>query len=251
MTSSALLHALSRSESTAARLGMRLHRRVRSATLPVPIPIVRPIVWLFTTVRAIWYWAIRLLVCEPFFKAACRSYGRGVRTDVYLHWIQGHGDLIVGDDVLVDGKCSITFASRYAETPTLRIGDHTGIGHECRFTVGKHISIGRHCRIAAGVWMFDSSGHPADPHSRLEGFPAAAAEVRPIAIGDNVWIGGRAIVHPGVTIGSHSIVSAGAVVMNDVPEYTVVAGNPARKIRNLAPIEDAALLSREGADSDE
>jgi acetyltransferase-like isoleucine patch superfamily enzyme len=251
MTTSAILHALSRSDSTAVRLGMRLQRKVRSAALPVPMPIVRPVVRLFVIARAAWYWALRVLVCEPFFKAACRSYGRGVHTDVYLHWIQGHGDLIVGNDVLVDGKCSITFASRYTATPRLTIGDHTGIGHDCRFTVGKHIDIGRHCRIAAGVWMFDSSGHPAEPYSRLRGLAASTAEVRPIRIGDNVWVGGRAIVHPGVTIGPHSIVSAGAVVMNDVPAYTVVAGNPARKIRTLAPIEDQAPLSREGAQSDE
>jgi acetyltransferase-like isoleucine patch superfamily enzyme len=238
MTTSALLHAVSRSDAPAARLAMSLQRRVRSATLPVPMPIVRPIVWLFLIVRTAWHWAVRVLVCEPFFKAACRSYGRRVRTDVYLHWIQGHGDLLVGDDVLVDGKCSITFASRYSETPTLTIGDHTGIGHDCRFTIGSRITIGRHCRIASGVWMFDSSGHPADPRSRRQGLPAPAAEVRPITIGDNVWIGGRAIVQPGVTIGSHSIVSAGAVVMNDVPPYTVVAGNPARKIRHLAPVDD-------------
>ena len=145
------------------------------------------------------------------------SCGRGVRTDVYIHWIQGRGNLIVGDDVLMDGKCSITFASRYSANPTLTIGDHSGIGHGCRFTIGKRITIGRHCRIAADVWMFDSSGHPLDAAARQAGDSPRPDDVRPITIGDNVWIGGRAIIHPGVTIGDHSIVSAGAVVMSDVP----------------------------------
>jgi len=149
---------------------------------------------------------------------------------VFIHWIQGRGKLIVGDHVLVDGKCSFTFASRYTPDPTLIIGDHSGIGHGCRFAVGKRITIGSHCRIASDVWMFDSSGHPTDAEARRAGLAAQGNEVRPITIGDNVWIGGRAIVHPGVTIGDHSVISAGAVVMNDVPAYAVVAGNPARAV---------------------
>jgi acetyltransferase-like isoleucine patch superfamily enzyme len=57
--------------------------------------------------------------------------------------------------------------------------------------------------------------------------------VKPVRIHDNVWIGRNAIVHPGVTIGEGSIVSAGAVVMSDVPPMSIVAGNPARKIGTL------------------
>jgi acetyltransferase-like isoleucine patch superfamily enzyme len=153
-----------------------------------------------------------------------------VRTDVYIHWIQGRGHLIVGDDVLVDGKCSFTFASRYTPDPTLVIGDHSGIGHGCRFAIGQRITIGRHCRIAGDVWMFDSSGHPVDAEARRAGLAASSQDVRPITVGDNVWIGGRAIIHPGVTIGDHSVIAAGAVVMSNVPAHTVVAGNPARVV---------------------
>ena len=78
--------------------------------------------------------------------------------------------------------------------------------------------------------MFDSSGHPLDAEARRAGLAAADVDVRPITIGDNVWIGGRAIIHPGVTIGDHAVISAGAVVMNDVPASAVVAGNPARAV---------------------
>ena len=78
--------------------------------------------------------------------------------------------------------------------------------------------------------MFDSSGHPVDPEARRAGHAASSDDVRPITVGDNVWIGGRAIIHPGVTIGDQSVVSAGAVVMSDVPAYAVVAGNPARVV---------------------
>ena len=75
---------------------------------------------------------------------------------------------------------------------------------------------------------------PVDPEARLKDQAASDAEVRPIAIGDNVWIGGRAVIFPGVTIGEGSIVSACAVVTADVPPYSIVAGNPARRIGALS-----------------
>ena len=71
--------------------------------------------------------------------------------------------------------------------------------------------------------LFDSRLTPM----RLQG----KTEDDPIVIGDDVWIGARAIILPGVHIGRGAIVSAGAVVTDDVPEYAIVAGNPARVIK--------------------
>jgi acetyltransferase-like isoleucine patch superfamily enzyme len=189
---------------------------------------------LVLAVRFVYYFFARVFWCEPLFKAYCKKYGRHLRTGVYLHWVQGNGDLILGDDVTIDGRCSFFFAARYTEHPTLAIGDRTGIGHNCAFVVGERITIGRDCRIASSVALFDVSGHPADPAERLAGKPAPLEEVRPITIGDNVWIGSGAVIYPGVMIGDNSIVSLGAVVMSSVPANTVVAGNPARQIRSLA-----------------
>jgi acetyltransferase-like isoleucine patch superfamily enzyme len=157
-----------------------------------------------------------------------------VRTGVFFHWVQGRGNLILGDHVVVDGKCSFAFATRFSAKPTLRIGDYTGIGPQCSFAVGKEISIGRHCRIATEVMIFDSPGHPGDPAARLAGLPTEPEEVRPVFIEDNVWIGRRAIIMPGVTIGHGSVVASGAVVMANVPPNTLVAGNPARQVRKVA-----------------
>jgi maltose O-acetyltransferase len=67
----------------------------------------------------------------------------------------------------------------------------------------------------------------------LAGEPARYEDVRPITVGDNVWIGTGAIIFPGVTIGDNSVVSTGSVVMTDVPANVIVAGNPARKIATL------------------
>ena len=123
--------------------------------------------------------------------------------------------------------------SFFRTIPRLAIGDHTVIRNGASFVVGKSITIGKHCKIAAGVSMFESNGHPSDPADRMANLPPRLEDVRPITIGDNVWIGQRSIITPGVTIGDGSIVSAASVVLSDVPPYTVVAGYPARKIASL------------------
>ena len=232
-TTRTLRHTVATSDHWWARTARRLVRAARNFGLPVPAVVARTFLFVFVFVRAIYYWCFRVFIAEPLFKAYCRSYGRNVRTDVFIHWVQGRGDLIVGDNVLIDGKCTFTFAARFGR-PTLIVGSGTGIGHNCGFTVGKKITIGAHCRIAAGVWMFDSYGHPSDPQARLENRPPAEHEVKPIVVADNVWIGGRAVIFPGVTIGEGSIVSACAVVTSDVAPYSIVAGNPARRIGVLS-----------------
>lgn len=226
---------LHRSDHPLARGVRSLYRGGLNFSLPVPGPVARAMLGAYVAGREAYYFGVRVLVCEPLFKAYCREYGENVHTGTYVHWVQGEGDIILGDNVLLDGKCAITFASRYSDRPTLRIGSNSGLGHGCALVIGKEITIGDHCRIAGNVWIFDSSGHPTSPAARLAGEPAPLSEVRPVRICDNVWVGARAIVFPGVTIGEGSVVSAGAVVLGDVPPYTVVAGNPARKVAALAP----------------
>jgi acetyltransferase-like isoleucine patch superfamily enzyme len=225
---------LAHSDHWAVRTARQGYRTVTRFSVPAPRFIVRPVLAAVVLVRSTYYFLARVFYAEPLFKGYCKSYGRNFHTGTYLHWVQGDGDLIIGDDVTIDGQCNFFFAARYSSRPTLAIGDGTGIGHHCSFVIGERISIGKHCRIAAGIQMFDVSGHPSDPAARLAGKPAAAEDVRPITIGDNVWIGSNAIVYPGVAIGDNSIVSMGSVVMNSVPADTVVAGNPARQIRSLA-----------------
>ncbi|HLK56025.1 MAG TPA: acyltransferase [Chthonomonadaceae bacterium] len=216
-----------------------LYRGMRNFSMPAPRVIVRPLLWLYLAVRSVYFFCMRVFVCEPLFKAYCKQYGRRVRTGVFVHWIQGKGDIILGDDVLFDGKCSIAFACRFSEHPTLTVGDHTGIGHGCTFTIGKSIRIGRYCRIAGNVFLFDSKGHTNDPVGRMQGLPPEPEEILPITIEDNVWIGRGAVICPGVTVGEGSVISTQSVVMTDVPAYTIVAGNPARKIGVLPHPESA------------
>ena len=141
------------------------------------------------------YAALRLFLLDAIvrLRAALQgllpAYGQGLHTGVYVHWVMGKGDLIFGDDVVVDGKCTFIFSSRYAERPTLAIGDRTHVGHDCSFTVGKRITVGADCLFSTSVILFDCSGHPTDPAAQRAHLPPAAEEVRPIEVGNNVWIG--------------------------------------------------------------
>ncbi|WP_329609191.1 sugar O-acetyltransferase [Arthrobacter sp. ATA002] len=90
------------------------------------------------------------------------------------------------------------------------------------------ITIGDDVQIGPNVQLLTPT-HPVEPGPRRDKLEAA----RPIVIGDNVWIGGGAIVLPGVTVGENSVIGAGAVVTRDVPANVVVVGNPARVVKNL------------------
>jgi acetyltransferase-like isoleucine patch superfamily enzyme len=232
-----------------ARLARHVYRGIHGFSLPAPRWFFRPLLAAFVLAREAWTWGLRVFVAEPFFKAYCTSYGKRLHTGKDIHWVMGRGRLDVGDDVLIDGKCGFAFGARHSDEPTLTIGDHTKIGHACRFTVSKRITIGSYCRIAGGTTIIDSSGHPSDPETRKLGHPPTADEVKPVTIGDNVWIGMNALVLPGVTIGEGSIVSAASVVQGDVPPYTVVAGNPARRIATLKAPGSAAATANTAANA--
>lgn len=236
-----LRRRLATSDHPLSRGARALRLAIRDVSLPTPRVVVKPMLWAYLTGRAVSHFLRRVVIAEPLFKASCARYGRGVHTDIYVHWIQGKGDLIVGDGVKVDGRCTINFAARFVDRPTLEIGDRTSIGHACVFTVGKRITIGRRCLFAAQVWVLDGSGHPTDVVARRAGKPPLPEEIRPVVIGDDVWVGGRSIIMPGVRVGDGSIISGGSVVRRNVPPYTVVAGNPAQVIAHLPrPEPDAA-----------
>lgn len=88
------------------------------------------------------------------------------------------------------------------------------------------VRIGAGTQIGPGVQLL-TADHPRDPATRSQMFEFG----RPITVGRNVWIGGGALVLPGVTIGDNAIIGAGSVVTRNVPDSTTVAGNPARSVR--------------------
>ena len=199
-------------------------------SVPTPAVVFKPLLWLFVTVRQLYYFAYRVFVCEPLFKAGCAHVGRRVRTGPFIQWVQGAGRIEIGDDVAIYGKAAFTFASRYSETPTIRIGSHSHIGHNCQFVVGREITIGEYCQMAPDVVIFDASGHPSDPVAREAGLPAPDETVKPVIIERNVWIGRGATIFPGVTVGENSVIGARAVVMSSVPPNSLVLAPAARRM---------------------
>ena len=213
----------------------RLYFALLDFHIPAPRSIFYPLYWVAILTRHVMYALWRIFWAEPLFKAVCRSYGKNLRTGPNLHWVQGDGDIELGDNVLIDGVCNFFFASSYKTRPVFRVGNNSGIGNHCSFVVGRAIEIGDNCRLGAEIVMIDSPGHPLNPDRRREGKPADEHEVRPIRIGNNVWIGTRVVIFPGVTIGDNSVVSLGSVVMSDVPPNVLVMGNPARQAKVLDP----------------
>ncbi|MEV0694304.1 MULTISPECIES: sugar O-acetyltransferase [unclassified Streptomyces] len=110
----------------------------------------------------------------------------------------------------------------------ITIGARTFVNYNLTALDVAAISIGEDCQIGPGVQLLTPT-HPLEPQPRRDKLEAA----QPITIGDNVWIGGGAVVLPGVTIGDNSVIGAGSVVTKDVPANVVAVGSPARPVRTL------------------
>ena len=108
----------------------------------------------------------------------------------------------------------------------LRLGERVFINSGCRFQDQGGITVGDDCLIGHDVVMA-TLNHDMDPSRRADLHPA------PIVVGNRVWIGAKATVLPGVTIGEDAVVGAGSVVTKDVPAGTVVVGSPARVVREV------------------
>lgn len=108
------------------------------------------------------------------------------------------------------------------------IGDHTRVG--LHNTVIGPVTIGNHVNLAQGITVTALNHNFTDHHLRID---EQGVSTTPVTIGHDIWIGANAVILPGVTIGDHSVVAAGAVVTKDVPPHTLVAGVPAKIIKTL------------------
>ncbi len=129
-----------------------------------------------------------------------------------------------------------------------QVGSGVRISRNVDFGIGTNIEIGDNSALALNCWVSPdtkigndvmmardviilSATHGID---RLD-MPMRVQPIpprRPITIGNDVWIGTRVIILPGVTVGDHAVIGAGSVVTKDVPDYAIVGGNPARVIRD-------------------
>ena len=110
----------------------------------------------------------------------------------------------------------------------IHLGKQFYANHNCTILDGAPVHIGDNVLLGPNVTISTTS-HPMDANLRSQGI----TEAHPIHIGNKVWIGMGAHILPGVSIGDEAVIAAGAVVTNDVPEKTLVAGVPAKIIRKI------------------
>ena len=129
----------------------------------------------------------------------------------------------LGRRSVVESYCCINNA-----VGDVTIGDYTRIGIHC--TLIGPVCIGNHVNLAQGITVTALNHNFEDSSKRID---EQGVSTKPVVIGDDVWIGTNAVILPGVTIGSHCVVAAGAVVTKDVPDHTLVGGVPAKVIKNI------------------
>lgn len=132
-------------------------------------------------------------------------------------WISAPFFVDYGENIHIGTGCEINMNCVFLDCNTITIGDYSGIG--------------------PNVQIYAVT-HPVLPEERLSqsedgNFAFWKSVTAPVTIGKNVWIGGSSVILPGVTIGDGSVVAAGSVVSKDVPPGTLVAGVPAKVIRQL------------------
>ena len=108
------------------------------------------------------------------------------------------------------------------------IGDHTRIG--LHNTIIGPVTIGSHVNLAQGITVTALNHNFEDSDKRID---EQGVSTTPVTIEDDIWIGANAVILPGVTIGNHSVVAAGAVVTKNVPPHSLVAGVPAKIIKQI------------------
>ena len=143
--------------------------------------------------------------------------------------------VVLGDNVII-GKNAWFDISRYSKDAIITIGDGTSAGRNTVMAACRKISIGKKCLISYGVSfldhehnLFDVSASPVD---------GGIAKGKEIIIEDDCFIGAHSFILKGVHLGKHCVVGANSVVTKSFPGYSVIAGNPAKLIRNLKETDD-------------
>jgi acetyltransferase-like isoleucine patch superfamily enzyme len=153
-----------------------------------------------------------------YFGIICNKLG-SLKTDRSMLRIGEEGQLICGKNTKISSGCKIHVNGK------LTIGDNSYIMPHTLVAVSSSLTIGNDCAISWNCQILDNDGHDFMINGEKK------EPVAPIVIGNKVWIGSNSMIKKGVTIGNGSVVASGSVVTRDVPERVVVAGMPARVIR--------------------
>ncbi|MBC2696060.1 MAG: acyltransferase [Desulfobacteraceae bacterium] len=142
--------------------------------------------------------------------------------------ISGPGKVVIGDNVSIDGSGHPVTPFTHHKDAVISIGSNSFV-NGTRFGCQKQIIVGDYA-ILGDARIMDTDFHSIYPNRWSSD---AIVESKPIIIGKNVWIGAASAILKGVTIGNNSVIGFGAVVSKNVPPNCVVAGNPAKPVKNL------------------
>lgn len=175
----------------------------------------------------------RLYNLRIWHRFAC--FGLGSRFDPYPMKLAGERYISIGRDSVIGRHVQLTAWDQYGDqhfTPEIIIGDGCSIGTGCHITAVNRIVIGDNVLTGKYVLITDNTHGEANPNM-LDIAPIKRPMVSkgPVIIGDNVWIGEKASILPGVTIGKGAIIAAGAVVTKDVPAGCIARGVPAKSYK--------------------
>ncbi len=150
----------------------------------------------------------------------------------YSLWKCNLQNVTIGDNVSIGYRaCIMTIPLGLNSKPTIDIGDNCNIGNDLKMGAAKRIFIGKNCLISYDVSIIDHN-HAFENINippLLQGIDKPA-EIR---IGDDCFLGAHSFILKGVSLGKHCVVGANSVVTSSFPDFTIVAGVPARKIRSL------------------
>lgn len=166
------------------------------------------------------------LATAPWYLQGVNEVSAGVRT-LGRPRIDNQGFIHLGANVLLR---SVNVPVELGVGPGARlvIGDDCSINYGVSIGVMREVRLGRRCRLGPYSMVIDSDFHDVYDRSKRP-------EPKPVTLEDDVWVGAKASIMPGVTVGRGSIVGTGAVVTQDVPPWTVVGGVPAKVLRSLDP----------------
>lgn len=212
----------------------RIAKRRRQWYVPLPLCIAR-LLYYERIIRRAWLKRLSLAIYyEPLFRSRCEKVGKGLRLENSIQGIPlivGDLRIVIGDNVTINDIT--TFCGlKVVHAPRLTIGDNSRISDHVSIFVGREVTIGRNCIISSSL-ILDNPSHPLDADRRRNNQSIISQEISPIIIEDDAWLARESIVLKGVRVGRAAIVAAGAVVTDDVEPYSIVAGNPARRVGEI------------------
>lgn len=152
--------------------------------------------------------------------------------------ISGEARMAIGEGVFVGAGSWLQVLDASLEGIALRIDDGASFAGGCVLSAARSVHVGRRVLVARNVYIADHS-HAFEDIGRPV-LDQGVTRVEPVEIGEGAWLGENVVVGPGVVIGRGAVIGANAVVLDDVPDYAVAVGVPARVVRQLVQKPESA-----------